>query len=151
MRTCYQSVASHAVIRPYSRKKVYFILLFAHSVLVPCDKENLKWIFIPYDELWNESCVLYHWTGDIKHTTRFIVHRMEWKFIWDPIFNTTHYKTICECEIRLFRDGKISICIRELYARDKTAKLLSFFYPKHALLDVFEYKQQWNVLFFALL
>ena len=23
--------------------------------------------------------------GDIKHTTRFIIHRMEWKFIWDPI------------------------------------------------------------------
>ena len=21
--------------------------------------------------------------GDIKHTTRFIIHRMEWKFIWD--------------------------------------------------------------------
>ena len=23
--------------------------------------------------------------GDMKHTTRFIIHRMEWKFIWDPI------------------------------------------------------------------
>ena len=34
MRTCYQSVASHGVIRPQFAEKVYFILLFAHFVLV---------------------------------------------------------------------------------------------------------------------
>ena len=34
MRTCYQSVASHGVIRPRFAEKVYFILLFAHFVLV---------------------------------------------------------------------------------------------------------------------
>ena len=27
--------------------------------------------------------------GDMKHTTRFIIHCMEWKFIWDPIYITT--------------------------------------------------------------
>ena len=34
MLTCYQSVASHGVIRPRFAGKVYFILLFAHFVLV---------------------------------------------------------------------------------------------------------------------
>ena len=34
MRTCYQGVASHGVIRPRFAENVYFILLFAHFVLV---------------------------------------------------------------------------------------------------------------------
>ena len=34
MRTCYQSVASHGVIRSWFAEKVYFILLFANFVLV---------------------------------------------------------------------------------------------------------------------
>ena len=34
MRTCCQSVASYGVIRPRFAEKVYFILLFAHFVLV---------------------------------------------------------------------------------------------------------------------
>ena len=34
MRTSYQSVASHGVIRPWFAERVYFILLFAHFVLV---------------------------------------------------------------------------------------------------------------------
>ena len=34
MRTCYQGIASHGVIRPRFAEKVYFILLFAHFVLV---------------------------------------------------------------------------------------------------------------------
>ena len=34
MRTCYQAVASHGVNRPRFAENVYFILLFAHIVLV---------------------------------------------------------------------------------------------------------------------
>ena len=69
-RTCYQSVASHGVIRPRFAEKVYFILLFAHFMLVHVIKR-----------ISNEFS--FH---TMYYTTRFIIHRMEWKFIWDPIY-----------------------------------------------------------------
>ena len=45
------------------------------------------------------------WRGDIKHTTSFIIHRMEWKFIWDSFY---HMKVVRKCRFwhsSIFRIG----------------------------------------------
>ena len=45
--------------------KSLFLLLICSFCVSSCDKKKRL--------------------GNIKHTTRFIMHPMEWKFIWDPI------------------------------------------------------------------
>ena len=48
------------------RGKSIFHLVICSFRVSSCDKKNLKWIFIPYDVLWNELCVLYpRASGDI--------------------------------------------------------------------------------------
>ena len=58
MRTCYQSVASHGVIRPRFAEKVYFILLFAHFVLVHVIK-RISNEFSFHTMYYETRCVLY--------------------------------------------------------------------------------------------
>ena len=41
------------------RGKSLFHLVICSFRVSSCDKKNLKWIFIPYDVLWNSLCVLY--------------------------------------------------------------------------------------------
>ena len=41
------------------RRKSLFHLVICSFRVSSCDKKNLKWIFIPYDVLWNSLCVLY--------------------------------------------------------------------------------------------
>ena len=41
------------------RGKSLFHLVICSFRVSSCDKKNLKWIFIPYDLLWNSLCVLY--------------------------------------------------------------------------------------------
>ena len=69
------------------RERVYFIFLFAYFVLV----HVIKRISMNFHSM---RCIMKlvvcfisprQRLGDIKRTTRFIIHRMEWKFIWDPI------------------------------------------------------------------
>ena len=41
------------------RGKSLFHVVVCSFRVSSCDKKNLKWIFIPYDVLWNSFCVLY--------------------------------------------------------------------------------------------
>ena len=88
----FQSVASCGVIRPQFTEKVYFFLLFAHFVLVHVIK-RISNEFSFHTMYYETHCVFYIPSPEaqrynfIKHTTRFIIHRMERKFIWDPIYN----------------------------------------------------------------
>ena len=81
MRICYLSVARHGVIRPRFAEKCFFIMLFPHFVLVH--------VIIRISNEFSFHTMYYETRqrlGEIKHTTRFIIHRMEWKFIWDHIW-----------------------------------------------------------------
>ena len=54
----YQSVASYGVIRPRFAEKVYFILLFAHFVLVHVIKRISNW-FLFHTMYYETRCVFY--------------------------------------------------------------------------------------------
>ena len=80
------------------RGKSLFHLVICSFRVSSCDKKNLKWIFHSI------RCIMKlvvcfisprQRIGDIKHTTRFIIHRMEWKFIWDfYIYRVNKYRGV---------------------------------------------------------
>ena len=44
------------------RKSLLHVVIWLFRVS-SCDKKNLKWIFIPYNVLWNKLCFLYPWAS----------------------------------------------------------------------------------------
>ena len=73
--------SNHGVIRSDSRKKSFSCSYLLISCLVHVIKRisNEFSFHTMYYEIRCERL------GDIKQTTRFIIHRMEWKFVWDSI------------------------------------------------------------------
>ena len=77
-----RNIATMASPVPICGKSLFHVVICSFLVSScdkKCDKKNLKWIFIPYDVLW-PCCVLYipsPEARDMKHTTRFIIHRMD--------------------------------------------------------------------------
>ena len=83
-----------------SRKKSLFhlVIKICSFRVSSCDKKNLKWIFIPYMS-YETRCVRQR-LGDIKYITRFIIHGMEWTFIWDFLCLYYYFYTKFDMEVR---------------------------------------------------
>ena len=89
MRTCFLKRSKLRCHPSPIHGKSLFHLVICSFCVSSCDKKNLKWIFIPYNVLWNSLCVLYPLArgSGIKTHNSFHNTLMEWKFIWDPIYN----------------------------------------------------------------
>ena len=68
---------------PIPRKSLFYVVICSFCVS-SCDEKNLKWIFIPYDVLWN-WCIYILSPEAQGYKTHNSLHNTSYG-IWDPIY-----------------------------------------------------------------